>query len=232
MSFTYTPFNIGDSASSVRTLFNSVGVETAALSNILNVSLGVVGTNVSVATTAWIASTVYENFTYEAVIPLTGTLATDIPFVMLSPTDQESGAFIGSDATTNGVIIYTNAIPESAITIPLVFTLRDMADIVMPVTIDVTTPPTKVTYNVGETINLTGMVVTATYSDGTTANVTSQCTYMPASGVTVTSDMTHIIVTWVNQGATFRTNQLIFVGVRQYTAGYDQALVDLLGGEQ
>ena len=42
-------------------------------------------------------------------------------------------------------------------------------------------------------------------------------TFVPTSGATVSSDMTHIIVTWVNQGATFRTNQLIFVGVRQYT---------------
>lgn len=38
--------------------------------------------------------------------------------------------------------------------------------------IAITTPPTKTAYTVGETFDLSGMVVTATYSDGTTATVT------------------------------------------------------------
>lgn len=48
--------------------------------------------------------------------------------------------------------------------------------------IAVTTPPTKTTFNVGDELDLTGIVVTATYSDGTTANVTSSCTSVPAAG--------------------------------------------------
>jgi hypothetical protein len=38
--------------------------------------------------------------------------------------------------------------------------------------ISVTTPPTKIEYNIGETLDTTGMEVTATYSDGTTEAVT------------------------------------------------------------
>lgn len=39
--------------------------------------------------------------------------------------------------------------------------------------ITVTTPPTKTTYSVGESIDLTGAVITATFTDATTQNVTS-----------------------------------------------------------
>lgn len=50
--------------------------------------------------------------------------------------------------------------------------------------IDVTTPPTKVAYTAGETFVKTGMVVTATYTDGTTAAV-SGYTYSPTVPLTV-----------------------------------------------
>ena len=42
--------------------------------------------------------------------------------------------------------------------------------------IAITTPPTKTQYNIGETLNTAGMVVTATYSDNTTAAVTGYAT--------------------------------------------------------
>ena len=44
------------------------------------------------------------------------------------------------------------------------------------VKIEVTKLPNKVTYEVGETFDKTGMVVTATYADDSTADVTSKCT--------------------------------------------------------
>lgn len=47
--------------------------------------------------------------------------------------------------------------------------------------IAVTTDPTKTTYNVNETIDTAGMVVTASYTDTTTAVVTSSCTSSPTS---------------------------------------------------
>lgn len=47
--------------------------------------------------------------------------------------------------------------------------------------IEVTTPPTKVTYTVGESLDISGMIVTATYSDGASAAVTGYTTE-PAGG--------------------------------------------------
>ena len=43
---------------------------------------------------------------------------------------------------------------------------------VFPTGIEITSPPTKTTYNAGEKIDLTGIVVTATFSDGSTQDVT------------------------------------------------------------
>ena len=51
--------------------------------------------------------------------------------------------------------------------------------------VTLTTPPSKLEYTVGESINRTGMVVTASISDGTTANVASSCTLTPSKLTTV-----------------------------------------------
>ncbi len=53
--------------------------------------------------------------------------------------------------------------------------------------ISVTTQPTKTAYKIGEPVDLTDMVVTATYTDKSTENVTSKCTFNPASGATLDS---------------------------------------------
>ena len=45
--------------------------------------------------------------------------------------------------------------------------------------IAITTELTKKEYKVGETVDVSGLVVTATYSDGSTANVTNSCTFEP-----------------------------------------------------
>ena len=78
--------------------------------------------------------------------------------------------------------------------------LYDAADKSMTITFDlsiqeleymaVTTNPTKMAYSAGETIDYTGIVVTATYSDGSTADVTSSCVFSPASGTTINTDTT------------------------------------------
>ena len=43
--------------------------------------------------------------------------------------------------------------------------------------IEVTSQPTKTVYNQGDTLDTTGLVITATYTDSTTKDVTSMCTY-------------------------------------------------------
>ena len=54
--------------------------------------------------------------------------------------------------------------------------------------ISITTPPDQTEYSVDDTLDLTGMVVTASFSDGTTTNVMSQCTFSPANGTVLDSD--------------------------------------------
>lgn len=67
---------------------------------------------------------------------------------------------------------------------------------VFPTGIEITSPPTKTTYNAGENIDLTGIVVTATFSDGSTQDVTSECTFSPASGTVIYEDTTKITANW------------------------------------
>lgn len=69
----------------------------------------------------------------------------------------------------------------------------------------VTQMPTKTYYVVNETLNLTGLVVTATFADGVTADVTSAITTSPADGDTLTTEGT-IPVTVTYQGATTSFN--------------------------
>ena len=59
------------------------------------------------------------------------------------------------------------------------------------------TPPSKTTYQIGEAIDYSGAVVTATYSDGSTEIVTSSAVFSPAAGTTITSDTT-VSVSYTN----------------------------------
>lgn len=83
----------------------------------------------------------------------------------------------------------------------------------IPTEIEVTTPPTKISYKAGEKINLTGMVVKVNFSDGSSQDITSQCTFSPSAGTTVYEDTTKINVTWVwdKMNITYQTSQAITV---------------------
>ena len=70
--------------------------------------------------------------------------------------------------------------------------------------IAVTTQPTKTEYTVGDALDLTGCVVTATYSDNTTANVTSSCTFSPANGAKLeTTGTQNVSVSYENKTTSF-----------------------------
>lgn len=72
------------------------------------------------------------------------------------------------------------------------------------VSIAVTTQPTKTEYDVGDTLDLTGIVVTASYSDGTTADVTSSCTFSPANGSTLSTAGTQTVTaSYTEDGVTY-----------------------------
>lgn len=93
---------------------------------------------------------------------------------------------------------------------------------ILPTQITVTTPPTKTEYIVGETIDLTGMVITASYTNGTTADVTSSCTYVPANGTTLADDtVTAIAIEYVESGITVTASQSITVIFPIYGVEWD-----------
>lgn len=83
---------------------------------------------------------------------------------------------------------------------------------IFPTGIEITSPPTKTTYNAGENINLTGIVVTATFSDGSTQDVTSECTFTPSSGTVVYENTTKITANWTWEDTiAYTTNTAITV---------------------
>ena len=55
--------------------------------------------------------------------------------------------------------------------------------------IEVTTMPTTVEYEIGDTLDYSGVVVTAYYSDNTMEDITYSCTYTPANGQPATSGL-------------------------------------------
>lgn len=69
----------------------------------------------------------------------------------------------------------------------------------------ITTMPTKTSYSINDTLDLSGLVVTATFADGITADVTSAITTSPADGDTLTIEGT-IPVTVIYQNATTSFN--------------------------
>lgn len=81
-------------------------------------------------------------------------------------------------------------------------------DLVITSSVAVTHAPTKTTYNVGETFDHTGLVVTATYADGTTENVTDGCTFSPT---VMAASTTAVTIKYQRAGVTVTTTQAITI---------------------
>ena len=77
-------------------------------------------------------------------------------------------------------------------------------------TLAITSQPTTTEYIAGDTLSLTGLVVTATRRDGSTENVTSQCTFSPANGSTLSSSGTQTI-TATYHGKSITTSVSVYV---------------------
>ena len=78
--------------------------------------------------------------------------------------------------------------------------------------IKITTSPTTVEYTEGDSLDLTGLVVTATFSDGSTEDVTSQCIFSPSSGTVLATTDTSVNISYTYKGVTRSTAQIIVVG--------------------
>lgn len=86
-----------------------------------------------------------------------------------------------------------------------------------PTSIAITTPPAKTEYSDGDILDLTGMVVTAYYVGGSTRNITSECTFSPANGTTLTTSDTSVTVSWRE----FTATQAISVVLLIYGVDWD-----------
>lgn len=81
-------------------------------------------------------------------------------------------------------------------------------DLVITSSVAVTHAPTKTTYNVGETFDPTGLVVTATYADGTTEDVTDGCTFSPT---VMAASTTAVTIKYQRAGVTVTTTQAVTI---------------------
>lgn len=83
----------------------------------------------------------------------------------------------------------------------------------IPINIRVTTPPTKTNYLAGETLDLSGMVVTLVANNGGMYDVTGDCVFSPANGSTVTTSTTEVNIsyTWYKDSTVFTAVQVISV---------------------
>lgn len=68
--------------------------------------------------------------------------------------------------------------------------------------ISITTPPDQTVYTVGDSLDLTGIVVTATYVSGITKDVTQYSVFTPPNNTVLTSSNTQITATWNGLTAT------------------------------
>ena len=64
------------------------------------------------------------------------------------------------------------------------------------------TDPTTTTYSIGDALDLTGAVVTATYNNNDTADVTESCTFSPANGATLTAEDTSVTASYTEGDVT------------------------------
>ena len=103
-----------------------------------------------------------------------------------------------------------------------------------PVRITIVTPPIKTEYNVGDTLDLTGIVVSAVFTNNFLFDITDQCTFTPANGSTLNEvgDNVPIVVswTWNPTGQTFTATQNISVEVEivSWADGTDEQISRML----
>ena len=78
-------------------------------------------TNTTVAKTAFVADSTYQDYPYRAAVPLTGVLSSMIPDVALSLADATSGNFAPVTACYDGgIYLYAASVPDAAITVPTI----------------------------------------------------------------------------------------------------------------
>lgn len=103
-----------------------------------------------------------------------------------------------------------------------VFTTKQPISIKELASIAVTTPPTETEYTIGDTLDLTGIVVTATFSDGSTSVVTNDCVFSPDDGDILAMSDTTINISLTMGTVTKTTTQAITVDTVIYGVQWDE----------
>ena len=115
---------------------------------------------------------------------------------------------------TTKITANTTSIPityiEAGVTVT---TSVDITVVIECIGITISTPPTRTQYVEGQSFNPSGMIVAATYSDGTVVAVTNY-TYPTTI---LTTDITTVLVTYVEDGKTFTANVIITVIAKKCT---------------
>ena len=140
------------------------------------------------------------------VVNLVGTNGVQIDVTQACTFVPANGAAL-TNANTSVAITYHYAADNLNFSTSQALTIRELDSIA------VTTPPIKTAYQTGETLDLAGIVVTATYSDGYTANVTSDCIFSPANGTVLSSSDTSVGVNYTEGGVTKSTS--VAIGVKE-----------------
>jgi len=118
-------------------------------------------------------------------------------------TDPAEGTTLDTEGTVNVVVSYT----EGDITVTTSFDVEVTDGEPEPATlesIEVTSGPNKTTYTVGEALDLTGLVITATYSDGSTNAVTGYTTN-PVEGEALNTEGTVTVTVSYTEGEITKT---------------------------
>jgi len=102
-----------------------------------------------------------------------------------------------------------------------------------PVRITVVTPPTKTHYAMSDTLDMSGITVSAIFSNNYMFDVTEQCTFSPASGSSFSEwGVVPITIswTWHNTGQTFTTTQEVEVEpqIVSFSDGTDDEIETML----
>ncbi len=116
--------------------------------------------------------------------------------ITISTTDFKD---IGTVSATGGTLSWSGVQENNGSSTPVTPATKTLSSIA------ITAAPDKTSYTAGETLDLTGIEVTATYSNSTTSVVTTTATYSPADGATLNEVGTTTITASYTEGGVTKT---------------------------
>lgn len=172
------------------------------------------------------------SYTAGQTVDLTGLKAT----VMYSDDSSEDVSDAVTASPASGTMIY-----EDTTKITFSWAWPDDEKVVLTSDVAVTvtrvlssisvSAPTKTTYYKGDTLNISGAVVTATFNSGRTAVVTSSATFSPANGSTLSSFGTQTITATYTENSvskTASTSVTVTVKTVTWASGTDTEIADMV----